>query len=61
MFLDDTPPRKKSGFEKLNLVDMSVFEMEEYIVQLKEEIVRVETDITKKKASQAAAASVFKS
>lgn len=61
MFLDDTPPRKKVGFEKMKLVDMSIGEMQDYIKELQEEIVRVEADIVKKKASQAAAASVFKS
>ena len=61
MFLDDAPPRKKKGFEKLNLVDMSVSELKDYIEELKEEITRVEQDIVKKQASQAAAASVFKS
>ncbi len=60
MFLDDTPPRKKAGFEKLKLVDMSVGEMRDYIKELQEEIIRVEADITKKEASIAAAASIFK-
>ncbi len=60
MFLDDTPPRKKTGFEKLKLVDMSVGEMRDYIKELQEEIARVEADIVKKEASKAAAASVFK-
>ncbi len=61
MFLDDTPPRKKTGFEKLKLVDMSIGEMKDYIKELQEEIIRVEEDIKKKQASQAAAASIFKS
>jgi uncharacterized small protein (DUF1192 family) len=61
MFLDDTPPRKKAGFEPRKLVDMSVGEMSEYIEELKGEIARVEEDIKKKKASQAAANSFFKS
>lgn len=61
MFLDDTPPRKKSGFEKLNLVDMSVAELKDYIAELQTEIARVEEDIKKKNASIAAAASIFKS
>ena len=61
MFDEEFKPRKKLGFEKRNLVDMSVFEMKEYIEELKTEITRVEEDIKKKQASQAAAASVFKS
>lgn len=61
MFDEEFKPRKKPGFEKRNLVDMSVFEIEEYIAELKEEIKRAEGDIAKKKASQAAAANVFKS
>ena len=61
MFLDDTPPRKKTGFEKLKLVDMSVTELKEYITELQGEIARVEEDIKKKNASIAAAASIFKS
>lgn len=60
MFLDDTPPRKKKGFEKLSLVDMSIGEIEDYIAELKTEISRAEDDIKKKKASIAAAASIFK-
>jgi uncharacterized small protein (DUF1192 family) len=61
MFLDDTPPRKKTGFEKLKLVDMSVAELKDYIGELQAEIARVEEDIKKKNASIAAAASIFKS
>jgi uncharacterized small protein (DUF1192 family) len=61
MFDEEFKPRKKPGFEKKNLVDMSVFEIEEYIGELKQEITRAEGDIAKKKASQAAAASIFKS
>ncbi|MCC7305387.1 MAG: DUF1192 family protein [Alphaproteobacteria bacterium] len=61
MFDEEFKPRKKPGFEKRNLVDMSVFEIKEYIGELKEEIQRAEGDIAKKEASAAAAASIFKS
>lgn len=58
---EDFVPKKKTGFEKLNLVDMSITEIEEYIGELKTEITRAEEDIKKKMASIAAAASIFKS
>ncbi len=57
---EDFVPKKKTGFEKLNLVDMSIDEIEEYIGELKTEVTRAEEDIKKKKTSIAAAASVFK-
>ncbi len=60
MFDEEFKPKKKPGFEKRTLTDMSVFEIEEYIGALKEEIKRAENDIIKKKATQAAAASFFK-
>ncbi len=40
--------------------DMSIEEIEAYIVDLKAEILRAEGEIAKKKASMDAAASVFK-
>jgi uncharacterized small protein (DUF1192 family) len=61
MFDEEFKPRKKPGFEKKNLVDMSIDEIEEYIGDLKAEIQRSQDDIVKKKASIAAAASIFKS
>jgi uncharacterized small protein (DUF1192 family) len=60
MFDDDRPKPKTQPFPR-NLVDMSVAELQEYIGELQAEITRTEADIAKKKASQAAAASVFKS
>ncbi len=57
---DEEPIRKKDiGFKKL--VDMSIEEIEDYIIELKEEITKAEADIVKKKASRDAAASIFKS
>lgn len=61
MFDEEFKPRKKSGFEKRNLTDMSEFEIDEYVAELKEEIIRAEADKARKKASREAAASVFKS
>jgi uncharacterized small protein (DUF1192 family) len=61
MFDEEFKPRKKPDFEKRKLVDMSVDEIEKYIGELKEEIIRCEDDIKKKNATKAAAASFFKS
>ena len=55
---DDVPVKKESGFKVLE--SMSVDEIEEYIAELRAEIERSEVDIVKKKASAAAADSVFK-
>ncbi len=41
--------------------NMSIEEIEDYVVELKDETVRAEEEIAKKKASRDAAASVFKS
>lgn len=60
MFDDNRPKPKTQPFPR-NLVDMSVAELQEYIGELEAEITRTEADIAKKKASKAAAASVFKS
>ncbi|HOO80978.1 MAG TPA: DUF1192 family protein [Alphaproteobacteria bacterium] len=60
MFDDDLPKPKVAEFPR-NLENMSVSEREEYIEELEAEITKVETDISKKKASHEAAASIFKS
>lgn len=60
MFDDDLPQIKKTAEFPRNLENMSVSELEEYVGELKEEIERAEGDIAKKKASQSAAADVFK-
>lgn len=57
---DDLEPRPQPMGPR-NLDNMSIYELEEYIVDLKAEIVRVEENVIKKKASQDAAASIFKS
>lgn len=59
MFDDDLDPRKKAPAQK-NLTDMGIAELEDYIVELKAEIVRTEMEIEKKKAIRDRAASVFK-
>ncbi len=60
MFDEELPKPKTEGFPR-NFENMSVSELEDYIGELKAEISRAEEDIAKKKASQEAAASVFKS
>lgn len=60
MFDDDRPKPKTASFPR-NLVDLSVAELQDYIGDLEAEIERTKADIAKKKASQAAAASIFKS
>ena len=57
---DDLPTQKKENEFPRNLVEMSVSELQEYVGELQDEIKRVEDDMEKKKASQEAAASVFK-
>lgn len=60
MFLDDLPKPKSDNSFPRNLDAMSVADLESYIGDLQAEIVRVQGDIQKKKASQDAANSVFK-
>ncbi|MCB9996454.1 MAG: DUF1192 domain-containing protein [Rhodospirillales bacterium] len=60
MFDEDLPKKKEGSEFPRNLENMSVHELEEYVADLKAEIDRAEQDIAKKKASQEAAASVFK-
>ena len=58
MFLDEEPTQKPTV---KNLEPMSVSELEEYIQEMHEEIERVKGEISRKKASNEAAASLFKS
>lgn len=60
MFDEDLPKSKVPNTFPRNLELLSVSELEEYIADLEEEKKRVQNDIAKKKASQDAAASVFK-
>lgn len=60
MFDDDLEPLAKKQALR-NLAPMSLDELAEYIEELKTEIIRIENEISRKKASAAAADSVFKS
>ena len=60
MFDEELDPIKKTPKVR-DLAPMSISELEEYIVQMKEEILRVEKDIEKKKTHQDAVSSLFKS
>ncbi len=60
MFDDDLDPIKKKP-KKKDLESMSVSELEEYVSEMTDEIIRAEADITKKKAHQKAVSSLFKS
>ncbi len=59
MFDEDLPKKKTAEFPR-NLETLSIAELNAYIQDLKDEITRVEQDALKKKASQDAAASIFK-
>jgi uncharacterized small protein (DUF1192 family) len=56
---DDLEPRKKPTVLK-NLEPMSVDELTVYVAEMKEEITRVEAEISKKKNYVATASSFFK-
>ena len=60
MFDEELPKPKSFEFPR-NLENLSIDELSTYIDDLKSEIERVEQDISSKKASKDAAASVFKS
>jgi uncharacterized small protein (DUF1192 family) len=56
---DDLDPKtKKVKLRRLD--DMSVPELKDYVIFLKDEILRVETDIAKKEKSKSAADALFK-
>jgi uncharacterized small protein (DUF1192 family) len=56
---DELDPRPQPMGPK-NLEEMSVFELEEYIEDLKAEIIRAEENKKQKQASKEAADSIFK-
>jgi uncharacterized small protein (DUF1192 family) len=58
--LDDLDPRNARKAKPLNLDDMSVEDLREYISVLKAEIARVEDKIKAKQSHASAAASFFK-
>jgi len=57
---DDLPIRKRARLEKLVLDTLGIEEMREYIAELKEEIARVEADITRKQSHRGAAEAFFR-
>lgn len=61
MFDEELPRKKNDGTFPRNLERLSVAELGEYVLELEGEIARVKQDITKKKASQDAASTLFKS
>ncbi len=61
MFLDDDLPKKKNEPEPLNLENLSIEELQEYIVWLESEIERTRQDITRKQSAGSAAEQFFKS
>jgi len=61
MFDNDLEPKKKAnGDFPRDLENISVDELEEYILELQAEITRVQGDIDKKQASKVAADAAFK-
>ncbi|MBU6475001.1 MAG: DUF1192 domain-containing protein [Alphaproteobacteria bacterium] len=60
MFDDDLDPKTRKPKPR-PLDNLSVPELKEYILQLKEEIARAEADILKKEKHKAAADALFKS
>ncbi len=57
---DDTPTPRPQRLEPLRLDRLSVSELEEYISELRAEILRVEADIDKKGRHRNAAEAFFK-
>jgi len=57
--LDDLDPRQKKP-KPLNLDDMNIADLEEYVAVLKAEIERVEAKIKSKQGHASAAQSLFK-
>jgi uncharacterized small protein (DUF1192 family) len=58
--LDDLDPRNAKKAKPLNLDDMSVEDLKEYVDVLKGEIVRVEAKVQAKQSHASAAASFFR-
>jgi uncharacterized small protein (DUF1192 family) len=58
--LEDLDPRNAKKAKPLNLDDMSIEDLREYIDVLKAEIVRVEAKVKAKQSHASAAASFFK-
>ena len=58
---EDLPLRKRTRLEKLVLDTLGIDELRDYIGELREEIARVEADITRKNSHRSAADAFFKS
>lgn len=58
---EDLPVRKPRRLEPLLLDSLGVEELREYIGELRDEIARVEADITRKQSHRSAADAFFKS
>lgn len=58
MFDDDETPKIKQDI--VNLEPLSLNELDNYIVELKQEIIRTEEEIKRKKSHMDAASSIFK-
>ncbi len=57
---DDLPQRRIRRLEKLPLDLLGIDELNEYIAELREEIARVEADITRKQSHRSAADAFFR-
>jgi uncharacterized small protein (DUF1192 family) len=57
---EDLPVRKRSRLEKLVLDTLGIEELRDYIGELKDEIARVEADITRKNSHRSAADAFFR-
>ena len=57
---DDTPPPKPVRLPKLPLDLLGVEELSDYILELREEIVRVEAEIARKRHHRSAADAFFR-
>lgn len=57
---DDLPQRRKRRLEKLPLDLLGIDELNDYINELREEIGRVEADITRKQTHRSAADAFFR-
>jgi uncharacterized small protein (DUF1192 family) len=57
---EDPQPRKRVRLEKLVLDTLGIAELRDYIDELREEIARVEADITRKGSHRSAAEAFFR-
>jgi uncharacterized small protein (DUF1192 family) len=57
---DEGPARKRSRLEKLVLDALGIEELRDYIVELRDEIARVEADIDRKQGHRSAADTFFR-